>query len=186
MATYIIQAGPSGPVKIGKADDVEGRIAALQVGHPEELRLIRLVDTDFDAEPSFHDRFAHLRIRGEWFRFDAEMMTFVPSAPPDEAPIADVIRFAKRRAIEEAANLLADIWQHFRGIETKGQFTKRVARMLQIKERRVRGLMYADERRVDVHEIEGLRAIARKLNREVTRASQSSAVPLFDRLEGGR
>lgn len=165
MATYIIRAGDSGPVKIGKADNPHDRLAALQTGHPDELVLLRVVDTDFDCEDIFHERFARLRIRGEWFQFDPEMMTFKPERSADP-PIAEVIWHAKRRAVHEVGNLLAEIWQHFRGFETKGQFSRRIAKMLQVKERRIRAFWYGEQQRIDVHEIEGLRAIARKLRRE--------------------
>lgn len=82
MTTYIIRAGLTGPVKIGKADDVERRRAELQTAHHEELYVIRVIDTAFDAEPLFHQRFADRRIRGEWFEFDLEMLTFIPEPTP--------------------------------------------------------------------------------------------------------
>jgi len=81
MPTYIIRAGLAGPVKIGKADDVETRREALQTAHHETLHVLRVIDTHFDAEPILHERFAALRIRGEWFEFSKEMLTFVPDAP---------------------------------------------------------------------------------------------------------
>jgi len=81
MPTYIIRAGLAGPVKIGKADDVEARREALQTAHHETLHVLRVIDTHFDAERIFHERFAALRIRGEWFEFSDEMLTFVPDAP---------------------------------------------------------------------------------------------------------
>lgn len=81
MATYIIRAGLTGPVKIGKADDVEARRADLQTAHHETLHVLRVIDTAFDAEAILHAKFAALRIRGEWFEFDAEMLSWVPEAP---------------------------------------------------------------------------------------------------------
>ncbi len=87
MATYIIRAGLAGPVKIGKADDVEARREALQTAHHETLHVLRVVDTPFDAEPIFHAKFAEAHLRGEWFEFREEMLTFVPETPvPPERP----------------------------------------------------------------------------------------------------
>jgi hypothetical protein len=83
MATYIIRAGLTGPVKIGRADDVEERRDTLQTAHHETLHVLRVIDTPFDAEPVFHERFAPLRIRGEWFEFDSEMLSFVPEQPAE-------------------------------------------------------------------------------------------------------
>lgn len=81
MATYIVRAGTDGPVKIGRADDVEARVADLQTANYERLCILRIIDTPFDAEPIFHERFKHLRVLGEWFKFDPEMMTFLPDEP---------------------------------------------------------------------------------------------------------
>ncbi len=184
MPTYIARAGAEGPVKIGRADDPEQRVRDIQTGHHEQLEIIRIVDTPFDAEPLFHERFALQHIRGEWFSFVEEMMTFVPSAPEEEPPIGDIVRAAKRRSILETEELCLAIWQSFRGFETRARFTKRLARLLQIKESRTRHLMYGDVNRVDVHELEGLRAIARKLHREVvdaaTTPSPQRRLPLGD------
>jgi len=83
MPTYIIRAGLTGPVKIGRADDVEARRRDLQTAHHETLHVLRVLDTPFDAEPILHAKFAALRIRGEWFEFDQEMLSFVPETPVD-------------------------------------------------------------------------------------------------------
>lgn len=164
MPTYIIQAGPTGPVKIGRADDPESRLVTLQTGHPDELRIIRLVDTAFDSEGAFHEEFAHLRLRGEWFRFHPDMMTFVPPEPIFEPPVEEIVRRAKQRALTEAGELLHAIWAPFASIETRGRFHRRIGKMLDVKPRRIRALMSGEKLvRVDVHEIEGLRAIARKM-----------------------
>lgn len=168
MATYIIRVGADGPVKIGRSEDPAQRLTDLQTSHAQELQLLRVLETAFEAEPIFHERFAHLRIRGEWFEFDPEMLSFVPSLPaaPEDRPIADVIRISKEQARWEVQTLLAQIFRHFRGIETRAQFQKRMGRLLQVKPRRVRCLMAGDQARIDVHEIEGLRALAKKLQRE--------------------
>jgi hypothetical protein len=87
MATYIIRAGLAGPVKIGKADDVEQRRDELQTAHHETLHVLRVIDTAFDAEKVFHERFATSRIRGEWFEFEEAMLTFVPEEPKVVVPV---------------------------------------------------------------------------------------------------
>ena len=83
---YFIQAGNDGPVKIGFTSDVEKRRVQLQIGCPHPLKVIREVDGDLAVERAFHDRFRSRRIRGEWFQFDAAMLTSpamktVPSIP---------------------------------------------------------------------------------------------------------
>lgn len=46
MPVYFVQAGEAGPVKIGWATDPRARIADLQTGHYEPLRLIRIIEGD--------------------------------------------------------------------------------------------------------------------------------------------
>jgi hypothetical protein len=70
--TYFIRAGVSGPIKIGVATNVDHRLASLQTGHYQKLTVIRLIRGN--AERALHRKFAHLRIRGEWFHFDEAML----------------------------------------------------------------------------------------------------------------
>jgi hypothetical protein len=72
---YFIQARTLGHVKIGISADASRRIADLQVGCPDELvvRGVFLVEDAEAFETMFHSRFAHLHIRGEWFRNDREL-----------------------------------------------------------------------------------------------------------------
>lgn len=80
MPVYIIRAGQNGPVKIGKADDPASRIRDLQTGHFEELVTLRVMDGGAKVEAAFHRQFEAKRIRGEWFEYCDEMLTFVPAA----------------------------------------------------------------------------------------------------------
>lgn len=64
---YFIQSGEEGPIKIGIARDPESRLAALQTGHHEELRLLAITHGGADQEGAYHMQFAEHRIRGEWF-----------------------------------------------------------------------------------------------------------------------
>lgn len=71
---YFIQSGRSDRIKIGYcASDPNTRLRQLQCGNPEDLRLIAVRDGDMEAEAYWHERFAHLRIRGEWFKWCDEI-----------------------------------------------------------------------------------------------------------------
>ena len=88
MPVYIIRAGEHGPCKIGWADDIEARRRQLQGAHPELLHVLRTIDGARTVERWLHKRFATLRLLGEWFRFDAEMLVVEPPAfPPTERRI---------------------------------------------------------------------------------------------------
>src|ERR1700760_393734 len=73
-AVYIIRCGVSGPVKIGHASNPQQRLADLQVGSWEILRIIRLFKGSFPEEAALHAKFSDLYIRGEWFHFSRLMM----------------------------------------------------------------------------------------------------------------
>jgi len=86
MPVYLIRAGLTGPVKIGKADDPRGRRSELQVAHYEELHLLRAWVGGLAEELRLHDLFADLRIRGEWFSFSKLMLGDVGVVEIDLTP----------------------------------------------------------------------------------------------------
>jgi hypothetical protein len=75
MSVYFIQAGEGGPVKIGTAISARVRMDSLQVGHYEELFLLRTLDGGRPLEQWLHGKFIERRIRGEWFHFCPTMLT---------------------------------------------------------------------------------------------------------------
>lgn len=66
MPVYVIQAG-DGPCKIGTAKDVKARLASLQIGAHEPLRLIAVYVGSFPHERLLHQHFKAFRLDGEWF-----------------------------------------------------------------------------------------------------------------------
>lgn len=56
-----------GPVKIGLADNTQGRLRTLQVGCPYELRVLAAAAGGLKREKAYHAQFAARRLRGEWF-----------------------------------------------------------------------------------------------------------------------
>jgi hypothetical protein len=78
---YFIQAGENGPIKIGIAADHEDRMRSLQVGHYEELRLLKTILTTGKKEAEkleaqFHARFHSYHLRGEWFSPSEDLLAF--------------------------------------------------------------------------------------------------------------
>lgn len=76
---YFVQAENGGPVKVGYAQDLAARLVGLQTSHPEKLVVIATMTGDESTERELHARFAHLRVRGEWFSPGADLMAFVRS-----------------------------------------------------------------------------------------------------------
>lgn len=72
---YFIRNGEA--IKIGFTDNIKRRLAGLQTSSHTTLELIGSVSAGALDELSIHARFAHLRIRGEWFRAEPDLMTFI-------------------------------------------------------------------------------------------------------------
>lgn len=65
---YVVGRGEQGdPVKIGWSGTPEKRLKELQTGSPHLLRLLDRHPGPDDLETFLHDRFAPLRLHGEWF-----------------------------------------------------------------------------------------------------------------------
>lgn len=69
---YFIQAGEGGQVKIGRAANPYSRMADLQIGCPERLRLLSAMLVEATeaakAERALHSCLAKWRGIGEWFQ----------------------------------------------------------------------------------------------------------------------
>ncbi len=77
MAVYFIQAGGrDGYIKIGTAKSVTRRLANLQSASPVTLKLLHCIDGGKDTEREIHFRFAHRRLRGEWFIPGEDLLDF--------------------------------------------------------------------------------------------------------------
>lgn len=75
---YVMQAGLSGPVKIGVAQNPLSRLRRLQTGCFARLRLIALEDLSdkshaLELEATLHRRFRPYQLCGEWFRCEGDV-----------------------------------------------------------------------------------------------------------------
>lgn len=74
---YFVQQGDSGAIKIGCSKDPTKRLATLQCGHSEHLRMLTCAPGTQQQERALHDRFAHLRVSGEWFRPGDDLLAYI-------------------------------------------------------------------------------------------------------------
>lgn len=72
---YFIQESPAGPIKIGKSVNPVARMREFQTHHAATLVLMAV--TRDHVEAALHQRFATLRLRGEWFRAGPELVEFI-------------------------------------------------------------------------------------------------------------
>lgn len=89
-----------GHLKIGfSAFDPRTRLRALQSGCPMELTVEVIMDGDRERERHWHDLFAPMRTRGEWFRLTDEIrkaLDLMRSDGLDLGPAAQVVGRAAR------------------------------------------------------------------------------------------
>lgn len=64
---YVVQGESGTPIKVGVAKDVRARMAGLQCGNPQKLRLLYALPGDHELEWQLHRRLHGARIHGEWF-----------------------------------------------------------------------------------------------------------------------
>lgn len=75
--TSIYIVGYGNMMKVGLSRNPLNRLAQMQTGVPEELRFHYLCilpsrEAAMKMEAAIHKKLAHRRVRGEWFRIDAE------------------------------------------------------------------------------------------------------------------
>jgi hypothetical protein len=73
---YFIHDEQAGAIKIGKADNPRKRLVELQVGCASRLVLLAMIPGGDADEGRLHRQFRHLKVRGEWFRADDDLMEF--------------------------------------------------------------------------------------------------------------
>ena len=73
---YFIAVGDEA-IKIGVAQNVEARMASLQTGNHEKLRLIGSIPGDVTTEKKFHRVFAKYHVHGEWFKAAPPLLQFI-------------------------------------------------------------------------------------------------------------
>lgn len=74
---YFVRVGDSGPIKIGRSVDVGQRVATFQTANHLPLRVLATLPGGAAVERVVHGQFFHLRINGEWFRPDLELLEFI-------------------------------------------------------------------------------------------------------------
>lgn len=86
MYCYFIQGVNGGPVKIGKADLPQRRLAQLQPANPTELCIRAVCRGGNIAERELHARFADTRIgKSEWFDISDDLEQLMASLPTWQA-----------------------------------------------------------------------------------------------------
>jgi hypothetical protein len=75
---YLIGADEDERVKIRWARDPERRLAALQIGHPDQLKLLAVIPGTKRLERDIHRKLIYARLGGEWFDRKAALRLLRP------------------------------------------------------------------------------------------------------------
>jgi len=90
MSVYFAQRRKNGLIKIGYSRSVPNRMSALGA------KLIGAVHGNRSTEIKIHERFAHLRVRGEWFRPTKELLDHIQQEAQNHKPDQESIQAAIR------------------------------------------------------------------------------------------
>ena len=85
MSVYFAQRRKGGLIKIGFSRNVKPRMQTIRA------KVIGAVPGERSVEKKMHKLFAHLRVRGEWFRPEKELMEYISdNAQGHEPDLTDV------------------------------------------------------------------------------------------------
>jgi hypothetical protein len=119
MTSYVYFISNGEQVKIGKANNVKKRLSELQTGNTTKLTLLQTIKCAdskeaFELEKKLHDDYNHLRVSGEWFKFDKSMLDLDESiitpmvikimeeAKNDDNKLLELVNFYFRSNIEKS------------------------------------------------------------------------------------
>ena len=105
---YFIGSAESGAVKIGMSVDPESRLAEIQRGHPNKLKLYKVVENvTKDYEMELHKMFNHIRQEGEWFELNDELIHFMINKTDETYNDYKINNPSKNNTVDVATNRVA-------------------------------------------------------------------------------
>jgi hypothetical protein len=115
---YFVQAGDKGPIKIGfsrKFAGVRPRINGIQTGCPWPVYPRRVMEAPRGQadEYDLHQRFARIRLAGEWFHATAELAELAHATPTGDDADVRLLRAAFDRGFaagQEFGEVQARAW----------------------------------------------------------------------------
>lgn len=74
---YFIQSGTNGPIKVGKAGNIQRRLKSLQTAHPENLVILKTIPGDSEKEAIIKRDLKKFNVQGEWFQSVPEVLEYI-------------------------------------------------------------------------------------------------------------
>ena len=85
MVYFIVENVARGFMKIGYTADnsPSSRLESMQTANPRQLIALLCVAGGREVEQAFHEQFAKLHVRGEWFEYRGALRRFVERSRPN-------------------------------------------------------------------------------------------------------
>lgn len=80
---YFVRESTLNAIKIGTSTRVTARLDMIRCNNPGEVSLIAQICGGRRVEAVLHEHFSHVRVRGEWFASDPELIELIESFPVD-------------------------------------------------------------------------------------------------------
>ena len=80
---YFVQKESGGSIKIGFSADLPARMESLQVSSDERLVVLAALRGSMELEHELHEKYAHLRLQGEWFIPADDLVKFIRNIAVD-------------------------------------------------------------------------------------------------------
>lgn len=77
---YFIQSGEF--VKIGQTGSLAQRLGHFKTHNPHPMYVVGLIKGGPKEEKLLHEKFSHLHVKNEWFRYESEIKDFFPNFEP--------------------------------------------------------------------------------------------------------
>lgn len=90
-AAYVYFIEWFGYVKIGWSVNVARRVSMFAMSHPVPPKLRYAAYGGQRAESMYHERFRHLRVKGEWFKEEGELAAFLAEQDAHLTPIVPLV-----------------------------------------------------------------------------------------------
>ncbi len=85
---YFVLNPKTGEIKIGQSCDVQARLHQLETEEGTTLYLLGVQEDVIPLEKRLHQKFSGLRTRGEWFRAERDLRTYILNLNPSKEKIS--------------------------------------------------------------------------------------------------
>lgn len=97
-------------IKIGYSGAPEARLNDLQTHSGRELEILKTIPGTYEDEKRLHTQFGHLRVRGEWFQSDPELLDFIAGRQRECASTVESVEPYERARDEFTALSKSEEW----------------------------------------------------------------------------